>query len=228
MIRPPDFAIWILSTLLAGFVAALIAIRGQFRHYLAFSVYFIAILITNPFWMVVVFRSGIASSAYNYSYIWMNGVLTLLLYCAVAGLYGKTLLSENLQRHVRNGSICLATGLAIVACFEARRSPGLWPTHWIIAYDTYLTMASVLLALCLLYPVLYKEQAPRQVRQMAIVLAGYFVIIAARDAAWKSMSLYARHRDISGLLYLWLPMGVAYVFSEVSSRRSATGTQDRI
>jgi len=228
MIGPADFAFWILSILLFAFVAILIAIRKQFCQYLALSSYFIAAVATNLIWILILQRKGFAPSAYYDSYIWGSAALTILLYCAVAGLYRKVLLSERLRRQVSIASVGLAAALALIAWFAAMRSSELRPTYWVVKYDSYLYLASLLLALALLYPGLYQEQVPNHVRQIAIVLAGYFAMTAVQHATWKFAPSYARYTDMSRLLYLWLPMGVAYVFSALPSSQSPTCPNVRV
>jgi hypothetical protein len=178
MTAPPDSAFWILSTLLSAFVTALIAIRKHFGQYLALSAYFIASFATNLCWMLILQRGDLASSAFKYLYIWGSAALTILLYWAVVGLYRKVLRSEPLQRHVRIASISLAAGLALIAWLSAMRSSGDRSTDWVIQYDFYLYLASLLLALALLHPGLYKQPVPSHVRQIAIVMAGYFAMTA--------------------------------------------------
>ncbi len=217
MINPADFTLWTLSTLLCVYVFALIAFRGQSRRYLSLSIFFLVVAATEMIRLLVLLKYGFVSAAYKYFYFEADCINSIFMFFAIAGLFQKTALPGYWRRQLRIASVVLPVGIAALAFLSVLAGSGRILMHFIFEYSAALTVACAVLAVVLCSPSLWHEKLPKHARQIAFIFAVYMALFIA---LWKLNSFthfHARDTLMQAFFGIWLPLGVAYVFSEASS-----------
>ncbi len=215
MISSADIVLWIYATVLSIFVALVIVVRGQFRRFSALATYFAIVAAVSLLRLRVFNAYGFRSAEYGHFYYFSDLLLCVLLYFVIAALYRKVFPAERAHLHVRVGSIVIAAGVGIWSLAIAQAGSSRLISRWIFEYSRDLYFVSTVAALILFGFATYKPNVPKPVRQLAFVLAGYYLLFALMYMMrYLLPSWGASLAGLVGLFGMWLPLGVAYVFCD--------------
>jgi hypothetical protein len=221
MISSADIVLWIYATVLSVFVAFVIIVRGQFRRFSVLAMYFAIVAAVSLLRLHVLNAYGFNSPEYGYFYYYSALPLCVLLYFVIATLYREVFPVKRAHLHVRVGSILIAAGVGIWSLANVQAASSRLISRGVFEYSQDLYFVSAVAALILFGVATYKSDVPKPIHQLAFVFAGYYLFFALMYVIrYLSPRWSAPLGGLVGFFRMWLPLGVAYVFSDPNINKS--------
>ncbi len=216
MLGPFDFVVWLLGFLAEVFVVVwALRDRSLLRHG-ALVLYVGALAVDEILSFGILRRYGFSSNEYLYFYRYSDAVLTLLMFIAIAGLCSRIFreYSADLQARALPAAILGIVTLyaAAVTAFKHQ----LLVTHFAVEFSTSLYFAGMILTYGV-WVVLLKRRDPRL--RLVLVVSAFGIYFGGQTATFAVQSMFpslAILHYLPGLMGAWLPISLAYTFSQVS------------
>ncbi len=198
-----DYLIWMVSVSLAGYVMFRIwAGRALFR-YLALSAYLLATLSFTITAAIVSHLYGFRSLEYIYFYIFGDGVLSLLLYLVVAGLFERIFSELGFSRYVRWVAVLVLAGTVGVSYSIVSAARDRIFGKFVVELQQNLYFLGVVLCALLWFSMRKLNNMPTRLMQITLGLGMYLGAHAA---------IYAFHNMFPGLAFWRYIPPASYVF----------------
>lgn len=205
-----DLTLWLLTTLVAGFVVYLFVLQGLFRRFLFLSLYFFLGVIINIARCVILFQFGVSSFEYARYYIATDVLLTVFLFLAVSELTLRLRRIRALRWKIVTwaGSVLL-----MMACFGFELLTSYSVRTWHLIFET----SQDLFFMCAFVVVFlwvrrFKTPADGVSARFVSVFAVYFLlsvlVYVGRDLAGGPAA--AGVDNLSPMIWAWVPIGCGF------------------
>jgi hypothetical protein len=208
---PAALALWLLTTIVEGFVVFLCIRQKVVSKFFFFSCYFAASIVVSigRFWIFS--RDGYSSVEYLYFYYYSDAVLTILLAFAIWQI-GARLAPGRVGREkvlIAGAGILLLVTLfsfSIVAFSTLKLI-----THFTIELSQNIFNTAGLATLVLWVWNLFNKAEDRIATQFVNVLAVYFALFFVVYGLGQARPFYRGHNDnLFSMLGAWLPLGCSF------------------
>jgi hypothetical protein len=209
-VAPADLTLWLLATLVEGFVVCLFLLQGLLRKFLVLNLYFALCVTSSLGRYVVISNLGISSFWYRQFYIFSDALLTSFLFFSVCELSVR--LAGNKWRP-RKVALLGAGALIATAWFSlgSVSQSGFRTSYFAYEFSQNLYYVCGLAAIVLWVWKLRNDPADPTAGRLVGVLAVYFSLYFLAYGATQYLFALARYAHALGNLYatigLWLPLG---------------------
>lgn len=210
MITPADYALWLGTALVAGYVVVLSQSIGVWRCFPILNTYLALIVCTDLYSWLVSRRSGFSSREYRYFYYCSDLLLSIALYIAIAELYRRVLPVRQDRWH-RWWFVALLVLVAVFSGAMAWHFAGDSMGLFAIELSRSLFFVSAGLAL-VLWVVAAVHRLPRGIAVRMVQVWGiYFVLVAGSYYLGQLSPLsWDIHSEVALMTGAWLPIGLGF------------------
>jgi hypothetical protein len=211
---PAELTLWLLTTIVEGFVVFLCVRQKVISKFFFFSCYFAASIVVSigRFW--VLSRDGSSSVEYLYFYYYSDGILTILLALAIWQI-GVRLVAGRVGRKkvlIAGASILLLViffSFSVVSYSNSRLI-----THFTFELSQNTFFTAGLATLVLWTWNLFNRAEDRIATQFVNVLAVYFALFFVLYGLMQAKPFYGRNDDdLFSMLGAWLPLGCSFALA---------------
>jgi hypothetical protein len=214
---PITYAIWIVGLLLNGLFVVCAFYRREFLRYLPLNLYMLLCGVAN-FGLYVCNRDfGVHSREYFYSYYSSDILLSLLMYCVIAELFGRVFEATSVCRYIRGAAVILLGFTALFAYISALHATDHLTTQFVVELEQDLNFVGVVLIYVLWGAVIKLRESRVRLVQVILALGVYFSAIAGAYALRNLFPTleFTFLRWLPPVSGLWLLLAWTYTFVRV-------------
>jgi hypothetical protein len=189
--------------------------RTLLRHR-ALLLYVAALAIDEVLSFSILRRYGFSSSEYLYFYYYSDALLTLLMFIAIAGLCSRIFREHGRDAQARALPVIIFATVALYAGAVTAVKHQLLATHFAVEFSSSLYFAGMILTYGV-WVVLLKRRDPRL--RLVLVISAFGIYFGGQTATFALQSILPSLtilHYLPGLMGAWLPISLAYTFSQVS------------
>jgi hypothetical protein len=206
---------------LVGFLAEVFVVVWAFRdrtllRHRALLLYVAALAIDEVLSFSILRRYGFSSSEYLYFYYYSDALLTLLMFIAIAGLCSRIFREHGRDAQARALPVIIFATVALYAGAVTAVKHQLLATHFAVEFSSSLYFAGMILTYGV-WVVLLKRRDPRL--RLVLVISAFGIYFGGQTATFALQSILPSLtilHYLPGLMGAWLPISLAYTFSQVS------------
>jgi hypothetical protein len=211
------FAILFLGTLLEASVVICAARRKVLKRYFFLNLYMLLCVCASLGRFRILTQDGIKSLSYRYFYFYSDALLTIVLFFALASLYGYVLEELKVEKYVRLGAIVLLAGTAWFSYSVVSQSAHRIFTYFAFELSQNLYFVGLVLTYALWATILKMRESRTLLVQLVLSLGVYF---SACAAVYALSNLYPHLYSASAVVIepimgCLLPLSWAYAFWRV-------------
>jgi hypothetical protein len=208
---------------LVGFLAEVFVVVWAFRdrtllRHRALLLYVAALAIDEVLSFSILRRYGFSSSEYLYFYYYSDALLTLLMFIAIAGLCSRIFREHGRDAQARALPVIIFATVALYAGAVTAVKHQLLATHFAVEFSSSLYFAGMILTYGV-WVVLLKRRDPRL--RLVLVISAFGIYFGGQTATFALQSILPSLtilHYLPGLMGAWLPISLAYTFSQVSDK----------
>ncbi len=222
MFMPTDQLLWLLTTVVEGFVAYLFFTQGLLRKFLFFNFYFLLCVVFSIVRYSTYSYFGTASAAYYQAHYFSDILLSVLLFFSIWEVAVHLVGSECSRIRVTLWSAGALTATAwysfsVAALSDTRGRPFFFELSQNIFFGCCLAMA-------LLWTWrLRHEPDDRIAARFVTVLSVYFLLFLLVHGTYQLHGIYRSNWRLAAFLYptmsAWLPLGCGFALVSPDERR---------
>lgn len=206
---------------LLGFLAEVFVVVWTFRdrslwQHRAVLLYVAALAFDEILSFSILRRYGFSSNEYLYFYHYSDAALTLLMFIAIAGLCSRIFREQGGDVQARALPAVILTIVTVYAGAVTALKHQLLATHFAVEFSSSLYFAGMILTYGV-WVLLLKRRDPRL--RLVLVVSAFGIYFGGQTAIFAVQSVFpslAVLHYLPGLMGAWLPVSLAYTFSQVS------------
>jgi hypothetical protein len=211
---PAALTLWLLTTIVEGFVVFLCFRQKVIGKFFFFGSYFaISVLVSiGRFW--VLSRDGYSSAEYLYFYYYSDAILTILLAFAIWQIGARVAASVG-----RGKGLIAGAGILLLVLFfsfsSVPYSNSRAITRYMFQISQNIFFTAGLATLVLWTWNLFNQAEDRIATQFVNVLAVYFALFFVLYGLAQASPFYRGHNDdLASMMGAWLPLGCSFALAK--------------
>jgi hypothetical protein len=208
---PAELTLWLLTTIVGGFVVFLCVRQKVVSKFFFFTCYFAASIVVSIGRVWVLSRDGFSSAEYLYFYYYSDAVLTILLALAIWQIGARLVVGRISRETVLIGGASILFLVIFCSFSSVGHSSSLPITHFTVEISQNIFFAAGLATLGLWTWNLINKAEDRIATQFVNVLVVYFAVFfllyGLRQAKLSSLEHLG---DLFSMLRAWLPLGCSF------------------
>jgi hypothetical protein len=207
---PAALTLWLLATIVDGFVVFLCVRQKVISKFFFFSCYFAAAMVVSigRFWLLS--RDGFSSTEYLHFYYYSETVLAILLALAIWQIGARLAAGIGREKMLIGGA-----GISLLVIFFSFSSAAYSNSTLITRFTFELSQNTFFIAgmatLILWTWNLFNKSEDRIAAQFVNVLAVYFALIFVVYGLQQARPFYRGHNDdLFSMVGAWLPLGCSF------------------
>lgn len=213
---PLEYCVWLICTLLEGWVVVCAAKAHSVRRYIFLNLYMALSFLISVSRYQVLHHYGMMSDQYVYFYYYSDAMLTIGLYFGLLNLYSLVFDEMKVERYLRLGAILLLGGTAWFSYAVVQQSSHRILTHFAYELSQNLYFVGLILTYVLWGAILKLRETRARLIQLVLALGVYFSAFAANYALQNLYPKATILRFLTPLLGCILPAAWGYCFLRVS------------
>ncbi len=210
-----DYLIWASSLALAGYVLVRIVAGGGVVRYLALSIYLLATLCFTLVGALVSHVYGFRSFEYIYFYVFGDGILALLLYLVLAGLFERIFNELGFSSYVRWVALLVLMGTVGLSYSIVRAASDRIFGKFVVQLQQNLFFLGVVLCALLWFSMRKLHNMPTRLMQITLGLGMYLGAHAAVYAFHNMFPSLSFWRYVPPTSYVLFLIILAHTFTKV-------------
>ena len=204
-----DLALWLLTTLVDGFVVYLFVLQGLFRRFFFLSLYFFVSVAISIARCVILFHFGFLTAEYAYGYFFTDALLSVSLFLSVSELSFRISKIRMLRWKIVMwaGSILLT-----MACFGVESLTNNGVRRFLVnSSQSVFFMCGFAVVLLWVWKLLKNPVdgiAARFVNVLGVYFLLFFLVYGAREIS--SFAAVAGLENLYWMIGVWLPLGCGF------------------
>ena len=210
MLSHVDLTLWLLTTLVEGFVVYRFVVQGLFRQFLLLNLYLLLSVIRSLSEYVVWSHFGLASSQFYYFYYFTSPLLETLLLFSICQLSARVVGEKMLQRKMVRLSLGGFVATAWLSFLVASSSGIREATNFAAELSQNISLVSCLAIIALWAWKLHNNPNDYIADRLVNVLSVYFLLFVLAFGARRITPHVSAHMCVSWMVYAWLPLGCGF------------------